>query len=292
MHLKNRLDVGEFAILAEMEPPKGVDISEMVKNAMRVKGKVDAFMIPEMSNAVMRMSALGGAMILQAKGLETVMQVCCRDRNRIALQADLLAAYGCGITNIMAVTGEDPSFGDHHQARAVYDIDLHSLLQGIQKLQSGRDMAGIELSGYPQFLVGSTVNAGLDGEALEKEVAEMNRKIEEGVEFFITPPIFDTTAIDPFLKMVDRRKVKLIPTVLLLKSIGMARYIDRNLTHIHISGTLIERIQKAPDKAREGVRVAAELIETLKEEGFSGALISTLGWENRLPEILGGYGIE
>jgi 5,10-methylenetetrahydrofolate reductase len=292
MHLKNKVDIGEFATLAEMEPPKGVDISAMVKNAARVKGKIDAFVVPEMSNAVMRMSSLGAAMILRNKGLETVIQVCCRDRNRIALQADLLAAYGCGITNIMAVTGEDPSYGDHHQAKAVYDIDLIELLQTLQKLQSGRDMAGVDLLGSPQFLVGSTANAGAAGEALDQELAEMNKKIEAGTEFFITPPLFDIGAVEPFLKQVDRRKVKLIPTVLLLKSVGMARYIDRNIPNVHIPGKLIERIQKAPDKVRECIRIAAELIETLKQEEFSGVLISTLGWENRLPEILGGFGIE
>ena len=117
MQLKRKFDAGEFAVLAEMEPPKGVDVSTMVTHAMRVKGEVDAFVVPEMSNAVMRMSSLGGAIILQSKRMETVIQLNCRDRNRIALQADLLAAFGCGITNVMAVTGEDPSFGDHFQAR-------------------------------------------------------------------------------------------------------------------------------------------------------------------------------
>lgn len=292
MHLKNRLDIGEFAILVEMEPPKGVDISEMVKHATRIKGSVDAFVVPEMSNAVMRMSALGGAAVLQAKGLETVMQACCRDRNRIALQADLLAAYACGISNIMAVTGEDPSYGDHHQAKAVYDLGLTELLEAVQKLQSGRDLAGVELAGSPQYLLGSTVNPGADENSLESEIAEMNRKIAAGVEFFITPPLFDIDAIEPFLSRVDRRQVNLIPTVLLLKSVGMARYIGRNVPHVHIPDTLIQRIQKAPDKSRECIRVASEMIDTLKKEGFSGVLISTLGWENRLPEILGGFGIE
>jgi 5,10-methylenetetrahydrofolate reductase len=149
MHLKNKFDAGEFAILAEMEPPKGVDVSGMVANAQRVKGEVDAFLVPEMSNAVMRMSSLGGAMILQAKGMDTVIQLNCRDRNRIALQADLLAAFGCGITNVMAVKGEDTSFGDHHQARSVYDIDLPELLQVITSLQQGKDMAGIDLKQAP-----------------------------------------------------------------------------------------------------------------------------------------------
>ncbi len=292
MHLKNKFDVGEFAILAEMEPPKGVDISGMVANAARVKGVVDAFVVPEMSNAVMRMSALGGAMILQKKGMETVVQVCCRDRNRIALQADLLAAYGCGITNVMAVKGEDPSYGDHHEAKAVYDIELMELLQVIQKLQTGRDMAGVDLLGSPQFLVGSTINAGVRAEDLDAELEEMNRKREAGAEFFVSPPLFDIAAIEPFLKQIDRRKVNLIPTVLLLKSFGMVRYIDRNLDHIHVPGALIDRIQKAPDKVRECIRVAAEMISTLKEEGFKGVLISTMGWENRLPEVLGGFGIE
>jgi 5,10-methylenetetrahydrofolate reductase len=292
MHLKNKFDIGEFAILAELEPPKGVDISTMVNNATRVKGVVDAFVVPEMSNAVMRMSSLGGAVILQKKGLETVMQVCCRDRNRIALQADLLAAYGCGVTNIMAVTGEDPSFGDHHQARAVYDIDLLELLQAIQTLQNGRDMAGVELSGAPQFIIGSTVNSGVKAKDLDAELAEMNKKFEAGARFFITPPLFEIATIEPFLEHIDHRKMNLIPTVLLLKSIGMARYIDRNLDHVHIPETLIQRIQKAPDKVRECIQIAGEMVARLKAEGFSGVMLSTIGWENRLPEILGGFGIE
>ena len=128
MNLKRKFEAGEFAILAEIEPPKGVDVSMMVANAKKVKGIVDAFMVPEMSSAVMRISSLGGAMVLQKAGLETVLQVCCRDRNRLALQGDLLAAYACGITNVMAVSGEDPSIGDHHQTRSVYDIDLIELL--------------------------------------------------------------------------------------------------------------------------------------------------------------------
>lgn len=286
MQLKRKFDAGEFAVLAEMEPPKGVDVSTMVTNAMRVKGEVDAFVVPEMSNAVMRMSSLGGAMILQGKGMETVMQVNCRDRNRIALQADLLAAYGCGITNAMAVTGEDPSFGDHFQARPVYDIDLLELLGAIRGLQEGRDMAGIELSGSPEFLVGSTVNAGAKGKSPELVIEEMNKEIEEGVQFFISPPLFDLTAIEPFMKKVDLKKAKIIPTVLLLKSLGMARYIMRNLPHVYIPDSLVNRIQKSPDKVRECTLIASDVVTSLKNEGFSGVYLSTLGWEHKLPEIL------
>ena len=286
MQLKRKFEKGEFAILAEIEPPKGVEISTMVTNATRVKGDVDAFVVPEMSNAVMRMSALGGAMILQGKGMETVVQFNCRDRNRIALQADLLAAYACGITNVMAVKGEDPSFGDHHQARSVYDIDLIDLLQVVSGLQKGKDMAGIELSGSPEFLVGSTVDAGAKGKSPELVVEEMNKKIEVGTQFFITPPIFDLSAFQPFIKRVDLKQVNIIPTVLLLKSLGMARYMARNVDHTYIPDDLIKRIQKSPEKVRECVLIAAEMVTALKEEGFSGALLSTIGWEHKLPEIL------
>ena len=286
MQLKRKFDAGEFAILAEIEPPKGVEISTMVTNAMRVKGKIDAFLVPEMSNAVMRMSSLGGAMILKGKGVETVIQFNCRDRNRIALQADLLAAYGCGITNVMAVTGEDPSFGDHHQARSVYDINLLELLQAITGLQNGKDMAGIELSGSPEFLVGSTVYAGAPGKSPELEFEGMNKKIEAGAQFFITPPLFDLSAIQPFLKRVDLNQTKIIPTVLLLKSLGMVRYMARNVDHVFIPDSLIQRIQKAPEKVRECVRIASEMVTTLKQEGFGGVLLATIGWEHKLPEIL------
>ena len=286
MQLKRKFEAGEFAILAEMEPPKGVDTSRMVANAKRIKDDVDAFVVPEMSNAVMRMSSLGAAMILQQQGMEAVVQVCCRDRNRLALQADLLAAFGCGIPNVMAVTGEDPSYGDHHQARPVNDIDIFELLQTIEELQNGRDMAGIELAGSPTFTVGSTVNAGARGKSPDLELAEMNKKIAAGTRFFITPPLFDIAAIEPFLKRVDREKTIIIPTVLLLKSLGMARYIARNMKDVDIPDEMIARIRKAPDKVRECIRIAAELVTTLKREGFDGVLLATLGWEHKLPEIL------
>jgi methylenetetrahydrofolate reductase (NADPH) len=286
MGLQEKLASGEFLILAEMEPPKGVDVSAMMAHATRVKGKVDAFVVPEMNNAVMKMSSLGGCMLLQSKGLETVMQICCRDRNRLAIQADLLAAKALGVANVMAVTGEDPSYGDHHRARAVYDIDLLELLEGIQKMEAGRDMAGVELRGAPNFCVGSTVNAGASGGMLDLEIEALDKKIAAGAEFFITPAVFDLQPLARFMKRVADRKARIIPTVLLLKSAGMASYIDRHLDYVHIPPDLIRRIQKAPDKVRECVQVAIELVAALKDAGHSGVLIATMGWEDKLPNIL------
>jgi 5,10-methylenetetrahydrofolate reductase len=288
MQMEKKLTSGEFLVLAEMEPPKGVDVSQMVANATRVRGRVDAFVIPEMSNAVMKMSSLGAAMLLQSKGLETVMQLCCRDRNRLALQADLLAAQALGVANVMAITGEDPTYGDHHRARAVYDIDLVELLEAIQNLQKGRDMAGVELSGAPHFLVGSTVNSGASGGALDMELAELERKMAAGAKFFVTPPVFDLQSFSGFLKKLAGRQAKIIPTVLLLKSVGMARYIDRHLDNVTVPSEVISRIQKAQDKVRECVDIAAELVSGLRKMDCSGVLIVPLGWEHKLLDIVDG----
>jgi methylenetetrahydrofolate reductase (NADH) len=287
MSLKEKLASQEFVVLAEMEPPKGVDVAGMMANAMRVKGKVDAFVVPEMSNAVMRMSSLGGCMVLANKGFETVLQACCRDRNRLALQADLLAAAALGITNIMAVTGVDPSFGDHHRARSVNDVDLLELLGAIQQLQNGKDMAGVELKGAPQFCVGAMVNSGASGSSLDLELAEMDKKIIGGAEFFITPPVFDLQPLNRFRKRVEDKNAKIIPTVMLLKSVGMARYLDRHMENVSVPDNLIARIQRAPDKVRECVLIASEILAAIRDAGYHGVHIATIGWEDKLPNIIG-----
>ncbi len=286
MHLKCKFDGGEFAVLAELIPPKGTDVSLMLENAQRARDVVDAFVVTDMYNAIMRMSALCGAMLLQARGLETVMQICTRDRNRLALQGDLLGANACGITNVVAISGEDPTFGDNRQARPVHDLDHLDLLYAMNGLINGKDMAGVDLDGHPQFLMGSTVNPGLQGQALELEIEKMNRRYDAGARFFITPPLFELDSIAAFLQRVDHRKYKVVPTVLLIKSLGMARYIDRNLKHVNIPRTLLNRLKSATDKPRETLRIAREIIGTFEEEGFCGVQVSTLGGENRLAKLL------
>lgn len=286
MHLKNRFDVGDFAVMVELVPPKGIDLSKLIAVADKLRGKVAAVVVPDMTAAVMRMSALGCAMILQNKGLDTVMQVCCRDRNRLALQADLLGAYGCGITNIMPVKGEQITFGDHHQAKAVDDLNRQGLLEAMKNMAQGKDLAGAELTGAPQFFCGSSVNVGADGAALDRELARVKQEMDNGVGFFITSPIFDPNAVEPFLEKFDLSQAKVVPKIMMLKSIGMARYIQRNMPHIHVPNELITRFQRAPDKSREAVTMAKETIDALKERGFDGVLIEPMGWENKLPELL------
>ena len=182
----------------------------------------------------------------------------------------------------------DPSHGNHHQARAVHDVSLLELLRVIQTLQSGRDMSGVELDGTPDFFVGSTTHAGAKGRSAEIEVEEMAQRAQAGVRFFITPPLFDLELIRPVLRRVDRERTIILPTVLLLKSLGMARYIERNMPHMAIPPEIIDRVQKAGDKVRECVRIAVELVAGIKAEGFKGVVLSTLGWERKLADIVEG----
>jgi methylenetetrahydrofolate reductase (NADPH) len=285
MPLQEKLTSGEFVILAEIEPPKGTDVSDMVASATGVKRMVDAFVVPEMNNAVMRLSSLGGALLLQIKGLETVLQVCCRDRNRLALQGDLLAAQALGVANVMAVTGDEITHGDHHQAKPVNDLDLLELLTAIQTLQTGRDLAGVDLKGSPQFLVGATVKVTNDAGALKQELAALDKKIAAGARFFTTQPVFEVETLEKFQQQVGKRQGAIIPTVMLLKSVGMARYINANM-EMKIPETFVTRIQKSSDRVRECVQIAAEFVAAVKKQGFPGVLISTIGWEDKLPSIL------
>ena len=287
MLLKEKIKSGEFIVLAEFETPKGADFTPLLKHAEQIKGRLDALVIPEMANAVMKASSLGGCAYFQKQGMETVLQVCCRDRNRLALQADLLAAGALEIRNIMALSGEDIRFGDHPQAREVHDLNLLELLESIQKLQQGKDLAGIELRGTPQFCTGSTIDSGAPGGLLELELENLLKMIDYGVEYVVTKPVFDVRRFQEFVKRVDTSRVAVIPTVLLLKSAGMARYIDRNIKGISIPPEMIRGIQKAPDKVQECIRIAGELISRLKEMGMAGVYISTVGWEDKLPQLMG-----
>ena len=287
MPFRKKLEADEFVCLVQMEPPKGTDVSHLVKYALTVKGVADAFLLPEMGNAVMRMSSLGTALVFQKHGLNTVIQAGCRDRNRLALQGDILAAHACGIESLMVVSGDDPSLGDHHQAKAVHDISLEELLACINGLEKGRDMAGVELTGSPDFLKGATLNTCLRGADREKELEKMKRLMDGGIGFFVTQPLFEFSMTEPFLNTAARRGVKVIPTVLLLKSLGMARYMARNVSRVNLPDGVVTRIQKSPDKVRGGISLAREMVGEIRERGFGGVNVSAMGWEDKLPEILG-----
>jgi methylenetetrahydrofolate reductase (NADPH) len=290
MSFQKRLSSGEFVVLAEMNTPKGVDISKLVINARRIKGRVDAVIVPDMDNGIMRMSALAGGVLMHQQGVESIIHVYCRDRNRMALQGDILAAHVLGIQNLVVVHSEEMAKGDHRDAKAVDDLDDLELLGAIQSLQKGVDMAGFELNGRPSFTVGCTIAPSGNHNDFKKELALAAKKIEAGAQFIITPPVYDlsrfSTAMDAFKKL----GVPIIPTVFLIKSVGIARYISTYEPGAHISEELIKRIRKASNPETECLRIVGEIVSGLKEVA-QGVHIITLGWEYRLPEILDYAGI-
>ncbi len=290
MSFQKRLTSGEFVVLAEMNTPKGVDISELVSNARRIKGRVDAVIVPDMDNGIMRMSALAGGVLMHQQGVESIIHVYCRDRNRMALQGDILAAHVLGIQNLVVVHSEEMAKGDHRDAKPVNDMDELELLGAIQSLQKGVDMAGFDLIGSPSFTVGCTIAPSGDRDAFDKELSLARKKIEAGARFVITPPVYD---LDRFATNMDEFKtlgVPIIPTVFLIKSVGIARYISTYEPGAHISEDVIKRIRKASDTEMECLRIAGETVASLKEVA-QGVHIITLGWEYRLPKILDYAGI-
>jgi len=273
----------KFILLAEMETHKGVDISAFVENARRVKGRVDAVLVPDMSHAVMRMSTLAGAALLKQQGLAVVAEVSCRDRNRLALQGDMLGAAVLGVNTLVPVTGEPVNMGDQLGAVAVNDLDPLAVLAAAGRMSRGEDMSGIPLKGSPEFCLGYRVASWQD--AAGKELAQAKEAVDNGAKFILTPPVFDLGPFQVFMKIAEALGVPVIPSVILLKSVGMARYISQHIKGIKIGEETISRIRTAKDRPAECIKIAAETINGLKDLA-GGALIVTTGWENRLPEIL------
>jgi methylenetetrahydrofolate reductase (NADH) len=290
MSFQKRLSSGEFVVLAEMHTPKGVNISRLVMDARRIKGRVDAIVVPDMDNGIMRMSALAGGVLMQQQGLEAIIHVYGRDRNRMALQGDVLAAHVLGIQNLLVVHSVDISQSDHRETQPVDDLDEIGLLRAIRSLQDGKDLAGFDLDGSPSFTAGATIALFEDSQALEEELEMARKKIEAGARFLITPPVFDLDHFSVFMSKAHILQVPIIPTVFLLKSVAVARYIANSEPGAHISEELIRRIRKSADRENEGIRIAGETIAALK--GLAqGVLIQTLGWEHRLPAILDAAGL-
>ncbi len=290
MNFKKKLASGKFVVLAEVDTPKGVNISELVTNASRIKGRVDAVLIPDMDNGVMRMSALGGGVLMHQQGLEPIIHIYCRDRNRMALQGDILAAHVLGIQNIVVVHGEEMAKGDHRDARPVDDLDEIGLINAARSLREGVDMAGFELKGTPDIIIGCTMPSYADEKALDAQIELAEKKVAAGAQFIISPYVFDMDRFVAFMEKAKGLGVPIIPTVFLLKSVGIARYMANYEPGAHISEQVIKRIRKSSDREMECIRIAGETIASLKEIA-QGVKIQTLGWEHRLPAILDQAGL-
>jgi 5,10-methylenetetrahydrofolate reductase len=285
MALENLLDGEQFLLIAELEPPKGVDTAEFEKNAEALRGRVNAVLVPEMSGAIMRMGSLGAAHLLKQRGIETIVSMNCRDRNRLALQADMLSAFTLGLENLVIVEGDQISGGDHIDAQPVNDLDLISALEVSKKLQKGVDAAGNELIGMPHFNVGSEVNAGLSGSALEVEVMGMEKKIKAGAQYFFTPTMYDLSAVESFIKKVAPFKIPVFPRVTVLNSVGMARFMCRHLDGVLIPDETLDRLGKAPDKTKEGIAIAADAIKAISNIA-GGVLLVAIGGQERMAAVV------
>lgn len=289
MGFQKRLAANEFVVLAEMHTPKGINISRLINDARRIKGRVDAIVIPDMDNGIMRMSALAGGVLMQQQGLESIIHVYCRDRNRMALQGDILAAHVMGIQNLVVAHSEDISDGDHREAKPVDDINEVELLGAIGSLQKGNDMEGFELDGIPSFTAGCTIAPFADDKEMQAQLDLAAAKVEAGAEFVITPPVFDMDHFAGFYAKAKTLGVPVIPTVFLIKSLAIAQYIATTEPGANISDDLIRRIRKSKDRENEGIKIAGETIAALREVA-QGVVIQTLGWEYKLPEILDAAG--
>lgn len=285
MSFQKRIAAKEFTVLAEMHTPKGINISRLVNDARRLKGRIDAVVVPDMDNGIMRMSALAGATLLQQQGVETIMHMYCRDRNRMALQGDALAAHVLGIQNIVVTGSEDMSESDHSDATTVDDLSETQLIEALMTLQTGKDMSGFDLDGSPDFTIGYTIRPFSDEKSRDAALLAAQEKIKAGATYVITPAIFDVEAGTDFLARAAELGVPVIPTVFLLKSLAIAQYINNSDPGANISEETIRRIRKSSNREQEGIIIAGETIQALKEKS-QGVMIQTLGWEHKLPEIL------
>ncbi len=285
MTLQTKLSGGDFVVLTEMSTPKGVDISDLVENVKHLKSRIDGVVIPDMDNGVMHMSSLAGGSIIRQQGLEPMIHVYGRDKNRMALQGDMLAAHVLGIHNLLVVQGEDIAQGDHQDAKPVDDLNELELLDMIQALLNGTDLAGFELKGKPDFFTGCLVDPIQDDSHLEKEIQKAKAKVDAGAKYIMIPPVFDMEYYSHIINEFNSLNVPVIATVFMLKNVGMARYISINDPASKLPESLISRIRKAKDREMECVHIAGEMINALKKDA-QGVRISALGWEDRLPAIL------
>lgn len=285
MGLQEKLNSGRFAVTCEMAPPKGVDTQKFRECARAVKGRVDAVNVTDFQSAVVRVSSLGASVILIEEGLEPVMQITGRDRNRIAIQGELLSAGALGIKNILALTGDHPVFGDHKTTKPVFELDSVNILQIASTLMEGKDFAGNPLNKAPEFFLGASVTPLFD--PMELQVIKMQKKIKAGAKFFQTQAVYDVEVLKRFKEKIEGLNAKILVGVIPLKSPGMANYMNKNVPGIYVPDEIIERLKGAENKVKEGLKIAAEFINQVREERLcDGVHIMAIGAEENIPILL------
>lgn len=289
MSFAEKIRNGEFVVTSEIGPPKGIETARLLEDAELVRTRVDALNVTDLQSSVMRLGSLVVSGLLRQKGFDPIFQVTCRDRNRLALQSDILSAAALGINNILALTGDYPTLGDHPEAKPVFDLDSAQLLEVIRMLQAGTDMKGNKLDGRsPKFCVGAVVNPGAD--PLDPQIVKMEKKISAGAEFFQTQAIYDVKIFENFLSKVKHLKVPILAGIVLLKSAGMAKFMNKNVAGVSVPENLIKEMETTKDKVAQSVDIAARLIKELRPM-CQGIHVMPIGWDKVVPRVLDASGL-
>ena len=292
MRISELFDNGQFVVTAEVGPPKGIHLEHLVEEATMYLKDLDAVNITDNQSSVMRTSTLATCVALKNAGLNPIYQATCRDRNRIALQSDLLGAAALGIDNILCLTGDHTKMGDHPGAKPVFDLDSVSLLYTASQLEKGKDLAGIDLVGEPpKFAKGAVVSPISD--SVDAQLAKMERKVMAGADYFQTQAVFEP---EKFIAFMERAKQFGKPVqlgVIIPKNAGMCKYMNRNVAGVHVPQEMIDALAADKERAKAGitgVEIAAKIIKECRPY-CQGVHIMALGWEAKVPALLEMAGI-
>ena len=286
------LKSGKFVITSEIGPPKGTNIEKMLHHIDFLKDKVDALNVTDHQSSVMRFPSIGGCLAIKEKGGEPILQVTCRDRNRLSLQSELLFAYTRGIRNVLCLTGDAVVVGDHKAAKGVFDLDSAQLLHTIRQMESGKDLGGNELDGAVEFCAGAIVTP--EANPIEPQIIKFEKKVEAGAEFFQTQAIYDLDKFAKFMEHARQFPVKILAGIILLVSARMANYMTENVPGVSVPQNLVDELAGAPkgEAINKGIEIAGRMIATLEKESIChGVHVMAIGREELVPDILKAAGL-
>lgn len=289
---KQVLNSGKFIVTSEVAPPKGTNLEKMYHHIELLRDRVDAINITDHQSSVMRFPSIGGCMAIKESGGEPILQMTCRDRNRLALQAELLLAHTRGIGNVLCLTGDAVPVGDHRGAKGVFDFDSVQLLKTIRQMEAGTDAGGNELDGTISFCAGAIVTP--EANPIEPQLLKFEKKVEAGAEFIQTQAVYDMENFAKFMDYARQYRVKILAGIVLLASSRMAKYMSDNVPGIFVPQNLIDELAAAPkgEALNRGIEIAGRMIATIKKENLcDGVHIMAINREEKVPDILAAAGL-
>lgn len=289
---KKALNEKDFIVTCEVAPGKGTNLEKMRHNVELLKDKVDAMNVTDHQSSVMRFPSLGGALLIKEAGGEPILQMTCRDRNRLALQADLLFASSRGINNVLCLTGDSVMLGDHKTAKPVFDLDSSQLLAAVRTLESGKDMAGYDLDGGVSFCAGAIVTP--EANPIEPQLLKFEKKIAAGAEFIQTQAVYDLDNFKKFMDYASKFNIKILAGIILLTSAGMGRFMNKNVAGVSVPKDLIDEMADVPKGGAlaKGIEIAGRMIRRIRDEKIChGVHIMAIGKEDKVVDIMVEAGI-